>query len=79
MPAQSSTHLKHNRALLSHSLGQENAARFHTRLSELNSREMLETNTLFSALKIRKERNVLKRGAADTICAVPKAVSYCVT
>lgn len=56
---------------LSYSLGQENAARFHKRLSEFNSREMLEMNILYSTLKIRMAQNLLKRGFADTIYGSP--------
>lgn len=56
---------------VSQRLGQENAARFHTRLNEFNSREMLETSTLFSTLKIRIGHNLLKHGVADTICGSP--------
>lgn len=56
---------------LSYSLWQENAARFHKRLSEFNSREMLEMSILYSTLKKRMRQNLLKHGLADTICGSP--------
>lgn len=37
---------------LSYSPEQENAARFYKRLSELNGREILEMNVLYSTFKI---------------------------